>query len=197
MARLLRFVRRVWEWFTQGYTVWELIQKIAGSKAVMVPLLTAFGTLAAWAQQAGPLGMFFGIFGGLGLGLFIANEVSARRIVRRFKDIEPSPEGEDEPLNLERVISAFIILADQLFIEGLTQVTDETHEEWGQRILKWTALVSEFLRDKFSEKEVVLFSDTVGLRPETFNEKFSDVHNSDLAILDKLRGNLRKVLHQL
>lgn len=197
MAGTTRLIRKALGQLSDAFAAWELFQKVAGSKVAMAAFLSVAGTLAAWFQQAGYLGIFFGLFGGIALGLFIANEVSARRIVRRFKDIEPSPEGEDEPLEPEKVISAYIIVADQLYIEGLTQVTEETQEEWAQRILNWTAGVSTFLRNQFSEKEVVLFTNTAGLRPETFSENFSATHNGNLTVLDRFRGNLREVLREL
>ena len=106
-------------------------------------------------------------------------------------------EREDEPDEPGEVLNAYIVLGDQLFIEGVNDVTNDTYDNWKETTLGWTARVSAFLRDQIPERGVALFTDTSGLMPRIYNHQLSVEHNMTLTIMDKLRGNLRVVLRDL
>jgi len=97
----------------------------------------------------------------------------------------------------EDALADYITMGDHLFIEGMNQITDDTLDEWGQRIQGWAASVANYLRNNISEAKVSLFSSWEGMAPKKFHVAFSIEHNAHLQILERLLGNLRQVLRDL
>ena len=72
-----KFIKRFWEWVSHGDTVWGILKMICPTLGV------AGATILSWLNSVHPLIWFFAILGGAALGLFISNEIVARRIQKK------------------------------------------------------------------------------------------------------------------
>ena len=71
-------IKRFWEWVSHGDTIWGIMN-------ILFPSLGgAGGGIFAFLSSLPPVVVFFGVLVGIVLGLFISNEVSARRIKKRL-----------------------------------------------------------------------------------------------------------------
>ncbi|MBE9482434.1 MAG: hypothetical protein IMY88_01995, partial [Chloroflexi bacterium] len=67
-------VKKIWKWVSHGDTVWGILN------VVFATLGGAGGGIITWLTSLHPAVIFFSVLGGIALGLFISNEVSAKRI---------------------------------------------------------------------------------------------------------------------
>ena len=79
-------LKRIWEWVSHGDTVWGILN-------IIFPTLGGTGAgIISWIQQLPIIWLFFAVLGGIAIGLFVSNEMSARRIQKR-RQISKQLEG--------------------------------------------------------------------------------------------------------
>ncbi len=74
----MRYLKKIWEWVSHGDTVWGILNMV-------FPMLGGTGGgIFAFLSSLPPVVVFFCVLSGIALGLFISNEISARRIKKRL-----------------------------------------------------------------------------------------------------------------
>ena len=125
------------------------------------------------------------------IGLLQQRVEYVSEISSKLKDEEKSSTS---LASIREGLGAYVTVGDNLWAEGMSQVTENTRVEWNQRIQAWVMDVVGFLRNNLSEAEVALFANATGLEPKIFDDTFSAEHNSQLLILRIFIGNLRQIL---
>ena len=78
----------MWGLISHGHTFYELIVLVIAGKLTLGSALGAVaGVLAGGYSSWPPVAVFFSVFGGVALGLFISNEITSRRAQRQLKQL--------------------------------------------------------------------------------------------------------------
>jgi len=80
-----KFIKNFWKWMSHGDTIWGIMN-------ILFPTLGATGGgVISWITSVHPLVWFFAIFAGIALGIFISNEIAARRLRGKVLPLREKP----------------------------------------------------------------------------------------------------------